>query len=278
MSKLYFRKFQSRHESHDLVELDGRKALGSRYFSELEIPAGADPVAHIESLGYTKVQSKPWGYYPRMARPLDFMYPLYYPGLEADASPMALMKGQLLVLLDLLQSICRVIHPEPPNMHAYGHELRNLLILAATEIEASWKGVLAANGKAGKNTGTYISLLKPMRLDEFGVSFPLFPWLPERFPFRGWSHVDTTKSLPWYNAYNGVKHNREMEFNRATLQHAMDAVCANLVMLVAQYGVTAAQDITMMMVTTLPGFENSECYYRGSSYPSVDWESEMFSF
>jgi hypothetical protein len=41
--------------------------------------------------------------------------------------------------------------------------------LAATEVEAQWRGVLAPNGcsPARLSTADYVKILKPMRLDEY---------------------------------------------------------------------------------------------------------------
>ena len=45
-----------------------------------------------------------------------------------------------------------------------------------------------------------------------------------------------SESLTWYSAYNGVKHNRDREFARATLDSAFAAIAACVVLLVAQFG------------------------------------------
>jgi hypothetical protein len=42
--------------------------------------------------------------------------------------------------------------------------------------------------------------------------------------------------LPWYGAYNGVKHNRDGNFPQASLYAAFDALTAFFIMLCAQYG------------------------------------------
>ena len=42
-----------------------------------------------------------------------------------------------------------------------------------------------------------------------------------------------------YAAYNEVKHDREVNFKRATLRHAIEAVAACVVMLAAQFGLEA---------------------------------------
>src|SRR3984957_18024538 len=96
------------------------------------------------------------------------------------------------------------------------------------EVESHWRGVLVANGVKGHGvnedrftTNQYVNLNAAMRLDEYAVEFPSYPWLPSVRPFAGWgSSGKPTQDLAWYDAYNAVKHNRESEFARATLGHA----------------------------------------------------------
>ena len=96
------------------------------------------------------------------------------------------------------------------------------------EVESHWRGVLVANGVKGHGANEdrftahqYVNLKAAMRLDEYGVEFPSYPWLPPISPFAGWGSSDKpTQDLAWYDAYNAVKHNREAEFERATLGHA----------------------------------------------------------
>ena|SRR5437899_563517 len=42
--------------------------------------------------------------------------------------------------------------------------------------------------------------------------------------------------LPWYDAYNAAKHDRESHFDKATLGHVITSLCAIAAMLAAQYG------------------------------------------
>jgi hypothetical protein len=109
----------------------------------------------------------------------------------------------------------------PTNFEAYGHEIRNLLILAATEVEAHWKGVLRANSQRADTTADYVKLLPAMKLNEYAVKLPFYPWLDAVKPFKGWSNSKTTQSLAWYDAYNAVKHDRETEFEKGTLLRAL---------------------------------------------------------
>jgi hypothetical protein len=57
-------------------------------------------------------------------------------------------------------------------------------------------------------------------------------------PFKGWSAAGSTKTLPWYDAYNAVKHDRQNEFHRGTLLHTIEAVCGCAVMTFAQFGMS----------------------------------------
>ena len=52
-------------------------------------------------------------------------------------------------------------------------------------------------------------------LTEFEIILPLYPWLDPIWPFRGWDASHPTQSLPWYDAYNAAKHDRESHFDKA---------------------------------------------------------------
>lgn len=181
-------------------------------------------------------------YYRRIARPLfggQDDHRLWCPSVHLEPAVVAASKGQALSLLRLLQRICQTVQPGPKTFAAFGHDIRNLLILACTEAEAHWRGVLVANGAQRKafKTTDYVKLVDIMRLRDFAVSFPDFPDLDPIRPFDGWGLGENpTIDLPWYADYNAVKHNREEEFERANLLCAFQALSAVAVMLVAQYG------------------------------------------
>lgn len=148
--------------------------------------------------------------------------------------------NQLGVLKGALVELLRVIDPNTKNFNAFGTQIRNLLILACTEVESQWKGILRSNGyrSSGRdfNTNDYVKLLQPLRLNEYSVSLPLYPDCPPMEPFVSWSSLRPTKSLDWYDAYNSVKHDRELNFQEAKLQHAIQSVLAAAIMNVAQFG------------------------------------------
>jgi hypothetical protein len=186
--------------------------------------------------------------------------------------------GQLHALIEQLQHICRVVHPKNSNLTTYGHEIRNVLILACTEVEDQCKAILKVNAeKEGRSTEDYVKLATPMRLSEYAVALPYYPWIRPIRPFEHWhsGSKSPTKDLPWYDAYNTVKHNREDNFHKATLQHAFEALTGFFVILCAQYGSefaasgdAAARAFFQLMAP--PRWPLSEFYvpgYSGTSKP-----------
>jgi hypothetical protein len=185
---------------------------------------------------FDELELEPGEYYAGMARPILGESP----GRNRDQSVAAMShrasaSGQLHALIQQLEQICRVVHPQgESNFKAYGHDIRNVLILACTELESQWKAILGAHHARAENTTHYVKLCKAMKLAEYAVEFPYYPWMPERRPFAGWQQG--TIDLPWYGAYNGVKHNRDSNFPQASLDNAFEALSAFFIMLCAQYG------------------------------------------
>lgn len=191
-------------------------------------PDGQDP--------FHKTVLRPGEYYPRMARPL-YQYteePIVSPCSWIEDSGLAVAHSQTTVLTRQLERICQTVHPTERTFSTFGHDIQNLLILACTEAESHWRGVLIANGitKDRFNRKDYFALLGAMRLDGYEISFSNYPWLTALSPYKGWP----TQGLPWYDAYNAVKHDRETWFEQATLFHAFEAVSACVIMLAAQFG------------------------------------------
>lgn len=113
----------------------------------------------------------PGHYYPRMSRPID-----RYSVVDPDLAPfgnlyesgIAIAAGQLAVLTRSVERIFQTVHPDEANFNVYGHDIRNLLILACTEVEAQWRGILTANGLENKKFSTkeYFALKDAMKLDQ----------------------------------------------------------------------------------------------------------------
>lgn len=222
----------------------------------VEIPEGADPIELIRSKVEPFSEDRSWTiqpmnippgrYFRRMARPHhqhpgDFPTP-FHPGEFAHERASASI--QIAVLADRLRTCFQVVSPSERNFEAFGGEFRNILLLAATEVEAQWKAILRANGYAAQdpnprwNTKDYYRLEAALRLTDYAIEFPEYPWIEPVAPFRGWNAENTTGSIPWYDAYNMVKHDREKYGDRATLIRSLQAVAAVVVIGVAQFGIT----------------------------------------
>lgn len=191
---------------------------------------------------FLKTILAPRQFYPRIARP-SAQRPSDFPRIpvirHSDTNFIAIARSQLTALMRQLDLICQTVHPSEDTFNAFGHSIRNLLILACTEVETHWRGILAANNfmKEQYNTNQYVLLQDAMRLGDYAVEFPSFPWLGPIRPFEDWgTSGKPSQDLGWYAAYNAVKHNRENEFNRATLRRVFEAVSASVIMMVAQFG------------------------------------------
>lgn len=197
--------------------LEGLRRHYPARFCEWEA-AARRPVGHEQRPPWElhALKLAPGEYYPRMARPWCTA-PYDSPGtcgdFEGYKNEIASLTGQLAALVRRLQGICEIIHPCEENFCAYGHEIRNLLILACTEVETHWRAVLEANGALSKTSGSkqpilttnnYVKLADPLKLREYQASFPNYPWVVPVSPFAAWDLSKATQSLSWYNAYNST--------------------------------------------------------------------------
>ena len=144
------------------------------------------------------------------------------------------------ILIEMLEVVFMSVHPHENNFEVYGHQIRNLLILATTEVESSFTAILQANGICPINhsytTNDYVCLNNILKLTEYEVALTHYPWLQNFSPFNNWDATKPTKSLSWYNSYNKIKHNREAEFQEAKLLHSINAIIAVHLLLIAQFG------------------------------------------
>jgi hypothetical protein len=225
----------------DVARVAGR-ADGAH--ENVDVPVGIGPLDAIkitrEVFSFHELDLRPGEFYPRMSRP-NAQHPSESPGSNPtnhqERTLIETGRSQLMALRYQLELIFRAVHPAPANFGAFGHDIRNLLILAATEVEAHWKGILAANGVRANNTHDYVKLADVLQLGAYGIRLPFYPWLDVVKPFEVWRPSTTpTRDLGWYDAYQAVKHDRENHFERATLINAIHAVCGCAVLLFAQFG------------------------------------------
>lgn len=239
------------------------KIVNINYFEAVD-----DAAAEIEQEERARYTDKPEGlsieiarselgimkHYLRMARPqiggsgymsVEGPGPYYsyeeshHHPLPHDAVSLSTSMNQLTLLVRNLKDIFTVVEPNQGTIQAYGPLIRNTLLLAAMDFENECKGVLRANNYVSPNTywktEDYVKLCSALRLEEYEISLGFYSAVAPRRPFSGWNAQAPTQSLPWYAAYNAVKHDRENAISQATVAAAIDAVMACAIMLAAEY-------------------------------------------
>ncbi len=144
------------------------------------------------------------------------------------------------VLIQKLDEIFLFIEPNEITKKTYSHKIRELLILACTEVEIFLNYYLGLchipPPKNGFSTKDYVNLKKKLHLDEFEFNLISYPDLGSLNPFESWDPEKPTQSLFWYNAYNKTKHDRTAHFSEANLWNSINAVVACLVMHCIKFG------------------------------------------
>jgi hypothetical protein len=135
---------------------------------------------------------------------------------------------------NMLASVFEVVTPGQLHDEVSGGALRQLLLPSAVEVEGLLKGTYLCN-LAGPPSGplnihTYARLARPMRLDEWTVSFSYFDEAGVARPFAGWAPGQPPS---WWKAYNALKHQPEQPIR---YRDALDCCLAIRVLLEAQFG------------------------------------------
>ena len=187
---------------------------------------------------YRQAVCFPGEYHPRVWRGTES------PAPEDTGHRQALIDSLLVChqMVGQLREVFYCVHPDISQLSVFGNRQRELLLLSCTEIESAWRSIFRENqsdpaAALGRlTTNDYVKTKEPMRLDEWSVELAYFPHLGTLTPFSGWDYQAPTASLPWYHAYNSVKHDREGSLNQATLGQVLDATAALYIMVAAQFG------------------------------------------
>ncbi|MBT9317813.1 hypothetical protein [Leptothoe spongobia] len=197
---------------------------------------------------------------------------------------------QIGTLISRLETIFDVIEPDERNVDSFGHEIRNLILVACTEVEAQAKGVLEANNVAPLRNNfsmrDYRKLLPVMLLDQYVVRMPYYPLLEARSPFANWQPYQESTGqwrtgLDWYDAYNSIKHDREGQFHESKLRHLINAVLACVVLLESQFGHNVPWTDSIQSrfnITSRPSLPLMCCEHDRSPVPNGTWTHVDFPF
>lgn len=141
-------------------------------------------------------------------------------------------KRDLGILIQKFQEILLYVEPSPEGLKTYSHKIRELLILACTELESFFKFYNLGNNE---KTPDYVKILSLVDLGKHHLSLVGYTNPYECSPFKNWDEQSPTKSLPWYDAYNQVKHHKDSSFPLATLENCINAIAANIIMFAIRY-------------------------------------------
>jgi hypothetical protein len=133
------------------------------------------------------------------------------------------------ILVQDLERVTEFIEPTKNNGNTYSHRLYELLLRACTDFESICRDSLESEHCAKKRDKMtikdYETLERSLRLSEVDVALHRM-WVPAPLliqPFEAWA-TDNPSPLPWYQAYNAVKHNRRNEFQQANLNNCVLAI------------------------------------------------------
>ncbi|MDC5212176.1 hypothetical protein OHW47_03325 [Acinetobacter baumannii] len=202
----------------------------------------------VESPGY---------FYPRIAREnIDFNY--ISNDFKQDIRAYQNIQNSL-------DELFNYIEPSTINFSSFGHKIRELLILSCTEVEYLLLKMLVDNGYASKSmykTCDYVKCKDILKLSSFEVELTQYPNIGNFKPFADWDKSNPTKSIPWYDAYNAVKHNRGDNIEKANMKHLLDSVAAIHILLESQYGnkiftkwQSLTEDRSMFFTTKTPNWD-----------------------
>jgi len=142
-----------------------------------------------------------------------------------------------------LQEIFEYTEPADECRLAYSYRIHALLMRTCIEVEANFKAILKENKftlpKRPVNMNDYRKVDVSHHLSSFEVLLPIWNPAPLRVaPFAQWLPTRGTATLaplPWYQAYNASKHDRQDEFRKANLDALVTAVAGLLVLITAQF-------------------------------------------
>ncbi len=157
------------------------------------------------------------------------LHPKYANEPEHYVRAFTLIQKDLLELFDYVE-------PCDTNLNCYSYRIHALYMRTCIEIEANFKAILRENGYSRKgdwNRTDYKKLEVTHLPSAYEVKLPVWQGAADsRKPFAPWA---CGGGLPWYDAYNEAKHDRHDKFPLANFGNLLDAICALVVILSAQF-------------------------------------------
>jgi hypothetical protein len=162
-------------------------------------------------------------------------------------NPEHYVRAFILILNDL-QTIFEYLEPSDECRLAYSYRIHALLMRTCIEVEANFKAILEENTFTPPPNGLlnmnhYRKVDATHHLSSYEVKLPIWngtsPILKPFEQWRPWRGLSLPQgqrvSLPWYQAYNVSKHDRQDEFKKANFGTLVDAVAGLLVLISSQF-------------------------------------------
>lgn len=185
--------------------------------------------------------------FQRLWRPgIDGLQPVQST-LAPSAGALTQAAISLSLLLERLAALSQYVDLDERNLGVFSQQLRELLLLACIDVEVSFRAMFSLSvpettEDSRLTTGNYFRICEPFFLREYEVKLRHFPTLPGFRPFLAWDAARPTASLPWFSAYNAIKHNREGALHRATLGACLNALAAAAILYCAQFSIPGTGD------------------------------------
>ena len=148
-------------------------------------------------------------------------------------------KQSFYILINDFITLLSYIEACDNNLGTYSHRLYELFLRASTEFESICKDLLIMSNYPERtfedwNITDYHTLSSPRGLSRYTLMFDT--WNPTSkiiVPLKEWSNVEY-KPLSWYQDYNEVKHNRNMNFELASFNNTILAIGSVFVILYSE--------------------------------------------
>jgi hypothetical protein len=154
----------------------------------------------------------------------------------------------LILIQNDLRTIFEYLEPSDQCAAAYSYRIHSLFMRTCIEVEANFKAILEENifADPGRslNMRDYRKVDATHHLSSYEVMLPIWNPSPRSWkPFADWrplrgqaTGTGSFVGLPWYQAYNASKHDRQDEFKKANFENLVIAVAGLLALTTAQFG------------------------------------------
>ena len=267
--------FRPEVEAPEVYELVGNELqLVGRRYHRAALPPGENPISLVEVLERQLISSPTAElqiermdialsvYHPSVARPV---YPdtknLIIPDSENDIELAKSVWREIDVMSQDLEQCFNVNSISERNFEAFGTQYGRIIYFSCIGIESLFRKILLDNGVTRERLtmNDFVALKDHSRLHEVGLTLVRYPWMSEMFPFAGWSSDRPSESLPWFGAYNALKHDKRQNEHRATMRNALFALAA--------FYATAYFALGKNL---FPGFLGTNYYFHFESRPRWD--------